>query len=153
MVIHEVHVKRKPNINDPRGDDIAKEAQRALGISTSIRTTNVFRVEGGNLSGVTELAKKAFIDPIVEIGEIDPDTKGTSSPSIEVAYRPEVTDPISGTILKVAADLKIPIDAARASTKYEFEGVSREQVSQIAERLLVNDKVQEIITEKPQTLK
>lgn len=153
MAIHEVHVKRKPDINDPRGDDVAAEAARTLGINTSVRTTNVFRVEGPSLLEATILSQKAFVDPIVELGEINPDTKTSSNPVVEVAYRPQVSEPVSGTIHKVADDLRIPLDAARVAIRYEFEGITQEQAVQIANRLLVNENVQEVITEKPETLK
>src|SRR3989344_1838987 len=153
MAIHEVHVKRKPNVNDPRGEDVAAEAARTLGITTLVRTTNVFRVEGPSLPETTILSQKAFVDPIVEIGEIDPDTKISSNPVIEVAYRPQVSEPVSETIHKVAHDLKIPLDAARLAIQYEFEGINQDQAGQIVKRLLVNESVQEIITRKPETLK
>ena len=95
MAIHEVHVRRKPDINDPRGEDIAAEVARTLGIKTSVRTTNVFRVEGPSLLETAILSQKAFVDPIVEVGEINPNKKTSSNTVIEVAYRPEVTEPVS----------------------------------------------------------
>ena len=153
MAIHEVHVKRKPNVNDPRGEDVAAEAARTLGINTHVRTTNIFRVEGTSLSETTILSQKAFVDPIVEVGEINPDAKISSNPVIEVAYRPQVSEPVSGTIHKVAEDLKIPLDAARLAIQYEFEGINQEQAGQIVKRLLVNESVQEVIKDKPETLK
>lgn len=153
MAIHEVHVKRKPDVNDPRGEDISAEAARTLGINTSVRTTNVFRVEGITLSETIILSQKAFVDPIVEVGQINPDTKISSNPVIEIAYRPQVSEPVSGTIRKVAADLNIPLEAARVAVRYEFDGITQQQADQIAKRLLVNENVQEVITEKPETLK
>ncbi len=154
MAIHEVHVSRKKEFGDPRGEDVAAEAKRVLGIDTTVKTTRIYRFEGPNESQVRTLADKAFADPIVETGIIDPDvTRIGGSPNIEVAYRPEVTDPVSGSVKKVGMDLGIPIDEAKVSTRYEFEGISQDEADQIAQKILINQTVQEPIFEPPTALK
>lgn len=152
MAINEIHVSRKDGMGDPRGQDVSAEAHRVLGIDTEVVTTTVYLVEGVSIHEVNLLANSAFIDPVVEEGAIDPVPSVSQNPTVEVAYRREVTDPIAGTIQKVADDLEIPLDAARVATRYEFKGVTTDQARQIADRLLVNRTVQEVVTRKPETL-
>ena len=154
MTIQEVYVKRKPEHGDPRGADVSVEAVRTLGIHTKVTTTSVYRLEGVSESQIQNLATKAFIDPIIEEGTINPEqSQILAYPSVEVSYRRGVTDPVAGTIQKVGADMSIPIEAAQVSTKYEFEGISQAVANHITDRLLVNKTVQEVITEKPESLK
>ena len=150
MAIHEIHVSRKEGLGDPRGEEVARGAE-ALGFATEVIPTNIFRVDT-DLESATLLADRVLADPITEIYVIDPETEEGGPPQIEVGYRQEVTDPLSGTIMQVAKDLEIPLNAARASVKYRFGGLSAEQAAQVAERNLVNTAVQEKITEKPESL-
>lgn len=149
--VHEALVSREEG-EDPRGSEVAAEAARTLGIHTSVKTANVFWVEGVDPSSMNRLTNAAFADPITESVVIDPEPEANSSPVIRVAYKPEVTDPISGTIHKVADSLGISIDAARVATQYTFNGATEEQAMQIVEHGLVNPAVQEIVKEKPETL-
>lgn len=153
MAINEIHVSRKEGMGDPRGQDVSAEAHRVLGIDTDVATTTVYMVEGISQLEIPLLANSAFIDHIVEDGVINPPPTDMENLTIEVSYRREVTDPIAGTIQKVADDLEIPLDAARVATRYEFKGISQGQARQIAERLLVNSTVQEVVDKKPETLR
>lgn len=151
MSVHEAIVSRGEG-EDPRGAEVAAEAARTLGIQTSVDTANVFWVEGVDASSMERLTRAAFVDPITEKVVIDLEPQVNSSPVIRVAYKPQVTDPISGTIHKVADSLGISIDAARVATQYTFNDATEEQAMQIVEHGLVNPAVQEIVKEKPETL-
>lgn len=150
--MHEIHVRRKEEFGDPRGADVAAEAKRTLGIETRVKTTTVYRVEGPTQDQAQVLARNAFVDPIVEEGGVSNATVPIANPAVEVSYKAGVTDPVAGTIQKVGQDLGIPIEGARVSTVYEFEGITQEQADSIALRLLVNPTVQEVITQRPETL-
>ncbi len=154
--IHEVHVRRKQEMGDPRGNDVSAEIKRVYDIDAKVLTTTLYRVEGPTLQEAGVLASRAFVDPIVEEGLINPtdNTKTLESfgPSIEVSYKPGVTDPIAETIKEVGKDLGIRIDAARVSTVYEFDGVDWDKAEEIANKLLVNQTVQEVVKVVPETL-
>ena len=153
MAIHEIQVKRKDGFGDPCGTDVAAEAKRTLGIDTEVKTTTIYRVEGPTDEQIKVLADKAFVDPIVEQRSINVKSANMQDPSIEVSYKPGVTDPVAGTIQKVGQDLGISIEGARVSTVYEFEGITQEQADDIADRLLINKTVQQAVEEKPETLR
>jgi|SRR3989344_24718 len=153
MAIHEIQVKRKDGFGDPCGTDVAAEAKRTLGIDTEVKTTTIYRVEGPTDEQIKVLAHKAFVDPIVEQRSINVKSANMQDPSIEVSYKPGVTDPVAGTIQKVGQDLGISIEGARVSTVYEFEGITQEQADDIADRLLINKTVQQAVEEKPETLR
>src|SRR3990167_8856637 len=100
MAIHEIHVRRKEEFGDPRGTNVAAEAKRTLGIETCVKTTTVYGVEGPILNQAQVLAHDAFVDSIIEEGGIKTVSASNSSPSVEVSYKPGVTDPVAGTIHK-----------------------------------------------------
>ncbi len=152
MAIQEIHVKRKDGSGDPRGKDVAGEAARTLGIQTEVATTTVYRLEGPDEQGAKKLADAAFIDPITEDGFMNPLDDGMQKSSVEVSYKPAVTDPIAGTIRNVAQTLGIQVSGIQVSTIYEFQGISPDKAEEIAGRLLVNPTVQQIVREKPETL-
>src|SRR3989344_8623769 len=153
MAIHEVHVSRKKEFGDPRGEDVAAEAERTLGIDAKVTTRTIYRVEGPTLNQTQILANDALVDPIVEEGDVNYVSTPGPNPHVEVSYKPGVTDPVAGTIQKVGKDLGIPIIGARVSTVYEFEGITQEQADDIADRLLINKTVQQAVEEKPETLR
>lgn len=152
MAIHEIHVKRKDGFGDPRGADVAAEAKRTLSIDTKVTTTTVYRVEGPTLDQAQILARDAFVDPIVEEGGVSHSSISSSKSHVEVSYKPGVTDPVAGTIQKVGRDSGINVEAARVSTLYEFEGITQLQADLVADRLLVNKTVQEILVAKSESL-
>lgn len=167
MAICEIAVTRKEGLPDPRGNDVSLEANRVLGIKTDVTTATVYRVEGLDEEQAKLLAEKVLIDPITEegsiggaiayavafVGEDFVHIDRNSRKTLEVAYKPEVTDPISETIDRAAGDLHLPLEAARVSTKYTFgSNITVQQASEIANRVLVNPTVQETVKKKPETL-
>ncbi|MDO8269491.1 MAG: phosphoribosylformylglycinamidine synthase subunit PurL [Candidatus Levybacteria bacterium] len=167
MAICEIAVTRKEGLPDPRGNDVSLEANRVLGIRTDVTTATVYRVEGLDEEQAKLLAEKALIDPVTEEGSIGGNMAyavafvgddfvhidRNSKKTLEVAYKPEVTDPISETIGRAAGDLHLPLEAARVSTKYTFgSNITVQQASEIANRVLVNPTVQETVKKKPETL-
>lgn len=153
MSIQEIHVSRKNDFGDPKGDDIAQEAKRALGLDIKVKTTAVYRIEGPSGQDAEMLAGSVFVDPIIEDGIVNPPQVDSPIASVEVSYKAGVTDPVAGTIQKIGKDVGIKIDAARVSTIYSFGGISQAQAEEVARRILVNPTVQEVLKEKPDTLK
>jgi len=152
MAIHEILVERRDEVGDPRGAELSAEIQRTLGITTGVRTANVFRVEGIDDSQAVLLAQEALVDPITESFVLNPVAE-EGGEVLEVAYRREVTDPVSGTINKVAKALDAPLDGVQVATRYIFDNTTPEQAEHVAERLLVNEAVQQLIKIKPESLK
>lgn len=162
MAIQEVRVKYKQSLlpdgskqKDIRGDEVANEVQRTIGIPglERVRTTRVYRLEGITEGVAQELAGTLLAEPLVQQFSVNQPIITDASQLIEVAYNPGVMNPEAASIVKSAKDLGINLVAADSSTEYGFYGnVTSEQVEQITERLLVNKTVERIVTEKPDTL-
>ncbi|MDO8638120.1 MAG: phosphoribosylformylglycinamidine synthase subunit PurL [Candidatus Daviesbacteria bacterium] len=153
MAIQEVRVKYKGR--DIRGEEVAHEVQRTIGIPglEKVRTTRVYRLEGVTEEGAQKLADILLAEPLVQQAKINEPLIVDAPHLIEVAYNPGVMNPEVASIIKSAQDLGIDLTAADSSTEYGFYGnVTEEQVKQIARRLLVNKTVERIVTEKPDTL-
>lgn len=167
MAINEVHVSRNLDLPDPLGEEVSNEAKRVLGIQTTVRTTTNYRLEGASVEDAQILATAVLIDPITETGKIGSESHTAvafvgdtfvfidkeGKKSVEVSYRPEMTDPVAGTVEASAEDLGIPLEAARVSKTYTFDSkTTPKEAAQITTRLLVNDKVETVVNIPPETL-
>ncbi|MBI4036946.1 phosphoribosylformylglycinamidine synthase subunit PurL [Candidatus Daviesbacteria bacterium] len=153
MAIQEVRVEYKEK--DIRGDEVAHEVQRTIGIPglQKVRTTRVYRLEGVTGEIAQELAGTLLAEPLVQQYVVNQPIITDASQLIEVAYNPGVMNPEAASIVKSARDRGIDLIAADSSTEYGFYGdITPEQVAEVAKRLLVNKTVERIVTEKPDTL-
>ncbi len=111
----------------------------------------------GELSGadIERLATELLVDPIVEgyrrwsgssIAALQAE-RAISRPgelAVEVGYRPGVTDPVAGHLLRRMETLGIgSVEAVATGTRYTFMGdLSERDLREIAEQILCNDVVQ-----------
>ncbi|MBI3318399.1 MAG: phosphoribosylformylglycinamidine synthase subunit PurL [Candidatus Omnitrophica bacterium] len=70
--------------------------------------------------------------------------------TVEVAYRPGVRDPVEDSLIKGAEDLGIRgLTSVHTAKRYAFSGsLSSEDLERICQKLLVNETIQEILTEQ-----
>ena len=98
MAIHEIKVT--PLGEDPLGREVAHEAARTLGFQDiDIRTARIYRVQGASDQEAHLLADNLFADPISERASVNPAAEDFANPTIEVAYRPGVMNPETGSIV------------------------------------------------------
>jgi len=153
MAIHEIRVGNTEK--DTRGQDVAQEAQRTIGIPglEGVRTARVYRLEGVTEEGAQSLAETLLAEPIDQTYTLNQPLITDTPRIVEVAYKPGVMNPEAASIMKSAHDLGIDLAAADASTEYAFYGaVEQEQVDQVVNGLLVNKIVERVVYEKPETL-
>ncbi len=148
MSIHEIWTM--PNGEDPIGTELAADIQRTMGIAVDVEAAKVYRFEGITEQEAIRLTG-VLVDPVTQVGLGNPilfDDK-----IVEVAYKPGVMNPEAESLMKAAHDLGIQPEAADSSWAYRFKtGVEGGQVQEIAARLLMNEKVQHIVTTKPDSL-
>ncbi len=154
-MIFEVRVKSNDE-KDPKGAALLAEINKTLNISSikKIQTAKVYRLENIKKEKVKIFAQTALFEKIDQIATYNKSIFPKSATVIEVGYKPGVMNPEVASILKVASDLKIKIDACDSSWEYAFFGpVTKSQIDQIVKRLLVNDTVENLIKKPPKTLK
>ncbi len=153
MAIYEIRVVRVGT--DPLGQDVKQEAERTLGITniTEVRTAKMYRVQGVSKKEAYFLAVNLFTDPISEQFTLNQTAESGTDTTVEVAYKPGVMNPAAASIIKAAHDLGVHAEAADVSVEYRFMGaIDPKQIASIVDQLLVNQKVQYVVTEKPQSL-
>ncbi|HZM64358.1 MAG TPA: phosphoribosylformylglycinamidine synthase subunit PurL [Candidatus Saccharimonadales bacterium] len=154
MAIHEIRVTHIEG--DPLGQDVKQEMERTLGITCieDVQTAKVYRIQGVSDDEAALLAKKLLADPVSERFTVD-EAVGFDTPHVvEVAYRPGVMNPRAASIMKAANDLGISPEGADASHEYAFFGsqLRPDQVTLAVGRLLLNERIEQIVTKKPASL-
>ena len=153
-MIFEVRVTSK-NQKDPKGESLLAEIKKTLNIHSinKIQTAKVYRLENIKKDEVKNFAAIALYEDIDQKATFNKPIFPKSARVIEVAYKPGVMNPEVASILKVANDLGIKLDACDSSWEYAFFGkTSKNHIDQIIKRLLVNETVETVIKKPPRTL-
>ncbi|WP_449240279.1 phosphoribosylformylglycinamidine synthase subunit PurL [Desulfoscipio gibsoniae] len=156
MAIQEVRVKTMPHLEDIKGKHLLHEIQNTLHITsiTGLVTAKVYRLEGISALQADFLARHLLAEEVFQIYTINEAVIKDADKLLEVSYKPGVMNPETGSIVKAAADLGITgLIAADSSYEYGFYGtLSNADTEHILTRLLVNETVERVVTEKPATL-
>jgi phosphoribosylformylglycinamidine synthase II len=144
--IHEIRVF--PTDEDPNAKALRKQAKHLLGRAIEGVTARVFYVEGITDEEAATLADELFTDPVIESSFVKPRDDWHHPAHIEVAFQPGAMNPEVGSITQGANFLEITPTAIDSSTEYHL---SSEDAGD-ATRLLVNETVQHVRTQRPETL-
>src|SRR3989338_6360404 len=153
-MIHEVRIASKTQ-KDPKGQDLLAEIKRTLHIKTikNIKTAKVYRLEGISKNDTKRFTEIVLFEPIDQRVSANRPIFTDAVQIIEVAYKPGVMNPEVASLLKSAADCKIPLKFADSSWEYAFYGkVKKEDIEKIVKRLLVNETVEHVVKVAPTTL-
>ena len=153
-MIYEIKVSAKDEI-DPKGQDLLAEIKRTFKISSvkNIRTAKVYRLEGISRGKAEIFTKTALVESIDHDYTLNRPIYKNTNALVEVAYKPGVMNPEVASIIKAAKDLGINLKAADSSWLYAFFGqLSKKQLEQIVNRLLVNKTIEHIVAKSPKTL-
>lgn len=150
--VYFVEVGLKKDLFDAFGNEILNSIKE-LGINTieKVYVYDVYKVYGSVSAGlVRRIAKSLFIDPIVHELRIyrENSKRKIRLPSIEVWYKPNVTDPVAQTAIKGIKDLGIQEDVnVSCGRKYEFSGssVNVSILDEIAKKILSNSLIQDYV--------
>ena len=141
-----VEVYYKPEVPDTVGQGILEDIVD-LGINgiNSVRTATVYWIEGAlDAQTIDRIGTELLADPITQAyafgSENDTDTDWT----LEVQFKPGVTDAVGGSTVKGIKDLGIAgVTTVRTGHKYWFTGtLNAETLETIAQRLLMNEVIQ-----------
>ena len=164
-MLWEVEIRPSVNEIDREGLRISQEA-RDLGASSiqKVQSAKSFLLQGIALTAadLDRAAKTLLVDPVVESYQIRQIAKGKESgtdknvaagqesspvgPSLNVLYKPGVTDNVATSTQKALVDLGFQVDAVATVRKYWFEaGVSAAELDRLSKRVLANDAVERVI--------
>ncbi|MCX7706339.1 MAG: phosphoribosylformylglycinamidine synthase subunit PurS [bacterium] len=147
-----VQIGLKKEFFDAFGQDVLNSIGE-LGMKgiEKVYVYDVYRVYGEvTLALVKKIAKELFLDPVaheMSVYELKNEKK-SGLPSIEVWYKPGVTDPVALTALKGISDLGISGDIrVSCGKKYEFKGdlITKVMLENIAKKILSNTLIQDFI--------
>ncbi len=155
----EVRTKQNPNRQQPIGPsreqhdlgarDVRKESlQRAvkeeLGLKAEIlETSDVYAIDGSYTTKEAELIGQAMSDAIVQDFSINSRLYSKEAWIAIVRYKPQITDPVEQSILKLIDDLGLAANSAAIMQKYVIKGVAEEKIKTICEQLLANENTQQ----------
>ncbi|MFZ5595616.1 MAG: phosphoribosylformylglycinamidine synthase subunit PurL [Bacillota bacterium] len=156
MSIQEVRVVNLPELPDTVGDALMYDIRNTLGINDidRVRTAKVYRFEGIDENQARYIADRLLSENLFQKYTVNkPVLEGGLL--VEVAYKPGVMNPEAASIMKSAGDLGVDgLLAADSSREYAFygKGATRENISVILKKLLVNDTVERVVEGRPDTL-
>ncbi len=141
-----VEVSYKPEVPDTLGQGILKDITD-LGISgvDSVRTATVYWIEGTlDDQAIDRIGAELLADPITQVYTFRPESDSVKRWTLEVQFKPGVTDAVGDSTVKGIKDLGIAgITGVRTGHKYWFTGnLNDERLETIARRLLMNDVIQ-----------
>jgi len=113
-----------------------------------IRSARGFLLEGAALtqSDAQKLADVLLIDAIVETGTVRELGAMLDSPVYTVLYKPGVMDPTAESVLKVAADLEMPLSAVRTFRRYYGrDGIGSTDRETLFRKVLANDAIEHVV--------
>ncbi len=150
-----VEVSYKPEVPDTIGQGILEDITD-LGISgvDAVRTATVYWIEGTlDAHAIDRIGSELLADPITQAYTFRPENTTATDWTLEVQFKPGVTDAVGDSAVKGIKDLGIT-DVTRVHTghKYWLTGnLNAERLETIARRLLMNDVIQTFSYQKPQS--
>ena len=148
-----VEVSYKPEVPDTVGQGILEDIAD-LGISgiNSVRTATVYWIEGSlNVQAIDRIGTELLADPITQTYTFATQNNATKNWTLEVQFKPGVTDAVGDSTVKGINDLGITgVATVRTGHKYWLTGtLNAEVLETIAQRLLMNDVIQTFSYQEP----
>ena len=152
--MHRVEVRLKSHLHDARGLSLVKDIHD-LGITTvsRVRVVDIYWLDADLSPERLELVCQALLaDPVTQEYQHEPSLSieresGTIQYSVEVTYKPGVTDPVEETVMKAVRDLGIgDVRAVKTAKRYLIAGhLDENQLESISSKLLVNPIIQHVV--------
>ena len=148
-----VEVSYKPEVPDTVGQGILEDiADLGIGGITSVRTATIYWIEGSlDAQSIDQIGSELLADPITQIYTFATSDNAAKSWTLEVQFKPGVTDAVGDSTVKGINDLGITsVTTVRTGHKYWLTGnLNAEVLETIAQRLLMNDVIQTFTYQEP----
>lgn len=148
-----IEVYYKPEVPDTLGKGIVEDIAD-LGIAgiESVRTARVYWIEGSLTSqALDRIGAELLADPITQAYAVGAETSTQPGWTLEVRFKPGVTDAVGDSTVKGIRDLGIAgVTGVRTGHKYWLIGaLTPDVLKTIAQRLLMNDVIQTFSYQAP----
>ena len=148
-----VEVYYKPEVPDTVGQGILEDIAD-LGISDvdSVRTATIYWIEGSlDTQSIDRIGSELLADPITQTYTFATQNDATKGWTLEVQFKPGVTDAVGDSTVKGINDLGITgVTTVRTGHKYWLTGaLNADVIETIAQRLLMNDVIQTFTYQEP----
>lgn len=152
-MLYKIEVKDKPGIFDAVGEGIKKDILD-LGIKSvsGVRFIQVYSIEGGLLENdAKRICEELLVDKVSQDYSVNAQAAKHLSDEnefvVEVAYNPQVIDPVFDSAQKALNDLGVEgITSFKTAKKYLIKGnLADSQLKKISEKLLYNKLIQHIV--------
>ncbi len=148
-----VEVYYKPEVPDTVGQGILEDIAD-LGISDvdSVRTATIYWIEGSlDTQSIDRIGAELLADPITQAYTFATQNDAAKGWTLEVQFKPGVTDAVGDSTVKGINDLGITgVTAVRTGHKYWLAGdLNAGVIETIAQRLLMNDVIQTFTYQAP----
>ncbi len=152
-----IEVYYKPEVPDIVGQSIVEDIT-TLGINgiDSVRTAMLYYIEGTfDRQTVERISRELLTDAITQVYSYASEGPNREEWTIEVQFKPGVTDAVGDSTVKGIKDLGIAgVTAVRTGHKYWLTGqLTGEVLETIANRLLINDVIQTFSYQAPNSHK
>lgn len=146
----------KPGLRDSAGDAVQRQLEEDLGVMVDdVRVYDVYTIDDAvSDEDVERLRVELFTDPVIQESAVDGTLAAGFDFSVEIGFRPGVTDNIGATATRAAAQvLGRPFPPGKRiykSTRYVLRGdLTKERCEQVTRDLFANDLIErwEIHTE------
>ena len=153
MNFWKVEVFYKPEVPDTIGNGILEDISD-LGITSvhAVRTATVYWIEGNlDSQSIHCIATELLADPITQDYTHKSDEISNRDWTIEVQFKPGVTDAVGDSTVKGINDIGITgVSTVRTGNKYWLSGeLDAEVIETISKQLLMNDVIQTYSFQKP----
>lgn len=150
-----VEVYYKPEVPDTVGHGILEDITD-LGIKDidAVRTATVYWIEGSlDAETIDQIGTELLTDPITQTYAFRTENDTETDWTLEVQFKPGVTDAVGDSTVKGITDLGIAgVTAVRTGNKYWFTGTPTAEVLEtIAQRLLMNEVIQTFSYQEPRS--
>lgn len=150
-----VEVSYKPEVPDTIGQGILEDiTDLGIGGVDSVRTATVYWIDGTlDAQAIDRIGAELLADPITQVYTFRPETDTVTDWTLEVQFKPGVTDAVGDSAIKGITDLGITgVTGVRTGHKYWFTGnLNTDRLETIARRLLMNDVIQTFSYQEPQS--
>ena len=150
-----VEVYYKPEVPDTVGQGILEDIAD-LGINgiDSVRTATVYWIEGSlDAQTIDRIGTELLADPITQTYTCGSENDTETDWTLEVQFKPGVTDAVGDSTVKGIEDLGITgVTAVYTGHKYWFTGILNAEVLEtVAQRLLMNEVIQTFSYQEPRS--
>ncbi len=139
-----IEVRTKESTRDVRKEGLQQAITDDLGLKAQLlETSDIYAVDGSYSTREAELIGKAMSDEIVQDFSINSQLYSKGAWIIMVRYKPQITDPVEQSVLKLIEDLGLAAHSATIIQKYTIKNAAEKEVMRICNELLANENTQQ----------